>query len=360
MALTLNEIKVRLQPQLDCAEIKDLRGEHFHYREIINYENTDFSGCVLYHCYPNNIPGVIEVDPAQSKDDVGLIGADLQNARLAFSKVLQGANLSRANLQGADLRSADLNGAILQGANLNGANLNGADLRGADLQGADLDRCSLDGANLQGANLQGAYLLFTSLQGANLYGVDLRKSDLRGANMKGAVVTDPDLSERTNLRYPPIYFGPNIDIHIYEDGTVIRDIIFTGVNLKGSRFELMESNFYGCTFIRSDLTGAHIYLRYSQSVFKQCDMRHVQFSNGSVINSNFTDCDLRGATFVGCKFDGSSFHNCNFQNVVFDRCIAVVGNFDIPKNLTPAQATNIKEIIMIDAEDGEHAFEYWT
>ena len=66
MPITYNDIKHRLQPPLDCAEIKDLRGQYFYNRLIINYENADFTGCVLYHCYPSGLTGAIEVGPAQS------------------------------------------------------------------------------------------------------------------------------------------------------------------------------------------------------------------------------------------------------------------------------------------------------
>ena len=102
MRITYDDIKHRLQPPLDCSELKDLRGEYVHNRLIINYENTDFSGCVLFRCFPNEIPNAIEVNPAQSESDLTLKGA---------------------NLFDADLTDADLIGAILEGANLKGAYL---------------------------------------------------------------------------------------------------------------------------------------------------------------------------------------------------------------------------------------------
>lgn len=142
MVITYDDIKHKLQPPLDCSEIKDLRGRYFHNREIINYENTDFVGCVLYHCFPNGIKNAIEVNPATSIEDTTLQGA---------------------NLEGADLRKANL-----QGANLLRANLKRANLKRADLERANLYKANLEGANLQGANLQGAYLQGANLKGANL------------------------------------------------------------------------------------------------------------------------------------------------------------------------------------------------
>ena len=153
MALTYADIAHKLQPPLDCAKEGDLRGRAFYNRLIVNYENTDFTGCVLYHCFPRGFAGAIEIYPAQSEDDVTLKGADLQ---------------------GAELQGADLQGAELRGADLQGAELQEADLQGADLQEADLRWAYLDDANLQGAHLQGAHLQGADLRGANLGGADLK------------------------------------------------------------------------------------------------------------------------------------------------------------------------------------------
>ena len=125
MPITYDDIKHKLQPPLDCSEISDLRGLYYHNRLITNYDNTDFSGCVLFHCYPSGIENAIEVNPAQSEKDITLKGAYLEGANL------EDANLEEANLQGANLKGADLEDAYLQGADLTGADLQGADLQGA-------------------------------------------------------------------------------------------------------------------------------------------------------------------------------------------------------------------------------------
>jgi uncharacterized protein YjbI with pentapeptide repeats len=80
MTITYDDIKHKLQPPLDCSEIKDLRGQYFHNRLITNYENTDFTGCVLYHCYPSGFANALDVNPAQSEEDMTLKGANLQGA----------------------------------------------------------------------------------------------------------------------------------------------------------------------------------------------------------------------------------------------------------------------------------------
>ena len=138
MRITYDDIKHRLQPPLDCSELKDLRGEYVHNRLIINYENTDFTGCVLFHCFPNGIPNALEINPALSEEYVTLKGVDLRGANL------KGAALTEANLKGTNLEGADLEGANLIEAYLIGADLEDADLTEADLTEADLSDAKYD------------------------------------------------------------------------------------------------------------------------------------------------------------------------------------------------------------------------
>ena len=174
MTINYESIKHRLQPPLDCSNVNDVRGQYFHNRIITNYENTDFSGCLLYHCFPRDFVGATEVNPAQSKKDLTLKGANLQGAMLNGAN-LEKVDLSEANLQGVNLHAAWLKGANLQGANLKDSylesiTLSDADLRGADLRGANLEAADLQGANLEKADLRGATLWDADCRGANLIG----------------------------------------------------------------------------------------------------------------------------------------------------------------------------------------------
>ena len=161
MTITYDDIKYKLQPPLDCSEIKDLRGQYFHNRIITNYENTDFSGCVLYHCFPSGIPNAFELNPAQSEEDVTLKGADLSGVYLRGANLYE-ANLYEANLSGANLARANLQGANLSGADLKEANLAMANLQEANLEGANLRRANLYGARLKGATYNEEYLFLSS------------------------------------------------------------------------------------------------------------------------------------------------------------------------------------------------------
>jgi uncharacterized protein YjbI with pentapeptide repeats len=88
MTITYDDIKHRLQPPLDCSEIKDFRGLYFQNRLITNYRGADFRGCVLYNCYPSGLANAIDVNPAQSEEDVTLEDADLVLRLLIFQKLI--------------------------------------------------------------------------------------------------------------------------------------------------------------------------------------------------------------------------------------------------------------------------------
>jgi uncharacterized protein YjbI with pentapeptide repeats len=175
MTITYKDIKHRIRP-LDCSEIEDLRGGYVYKKYIINYENTDFTGCVLYYCYPSGINGAIEVNTAKSIEDVTLIRANLENARL------NGANLENANLENA---------------NLEGASLKKANLKSANFQGANMDDAGIRSANLENANLENASLMYSNLKMANLRGANLRGADLRGAAFKQAKYNDKTIFPNT-------------------------------------------------------------------------------------------------------------------------------------------------------------------
>ena len=62
-------LRTKTQKPLDCAEISDLRGMYFHSRVLKNYEGRDFSGCVLYKCYPPDLKGAVSILPFSSEEE---------------------------------------------------------------------------------------------------------------------------------------------------------------------------------------------------------------------------------------------------------------------------------------------------
>lgn len=150
---------------LDCLGIEDLRGQCVHNKIILNAENTDFEGAVLYGCYcASETEGAIIINPKMSEDEISIFakGKNLKRAKL------EKANLKRANLEGADLRAADLEGANLQGVNLENANLTGAYLEGANLENANLTWADFKNATLIGANLKGADIQYANFKNTEI------------------------------------------------------------------------------------------------------------------------------------------------------------------------------------------------
>ena len=128
---------------VDVRDFEDLRGMIFVNTVFKNYEERDFSGCVLYRCYAPEIgEESIHVEPLRSINDISL--KDIGFAR---------KNFDAAYLKGANLQDVDFFKVSLHLADLSGANLSGADLQSTYLRNADLS-----GANLEGANLEEAYL----------------------------------------------------------------------------------------------------------------------------------------------------------------------------------------------------------
>ena len=146
MPVTYDDIKHRLQPPLDCSEIQDLRGRYFYNRLITNYEHTEFSGCVLFHCFPNGIQNALEIKPAQSEDDVSLRGVDLSDA---------------------DFRNGDFRGAYLRNIDFSEA---------FDIAEADFSNADLEGSVFTGDLFEEEHVDYTIFENANLSNSDFSDS----------------------------------------------------------------------------------------------------------------------------------------------------------------------------------------
>lgn len=346
MPITYADIKHKLQPPLDCSEIKDLRGLHFQNRLITNYRGADFRGCVLFNCYPSGLANAIEVNPAQSKEDVTLEDADLSRANL-YRAYLEGssfafADLSEADLASADLRGADLSFASLQGVNLAGANLTGANLKGADLEGANLQNANLESADLQEANLESTNLRFAKLRQASLQSVegeprDLWKTDLR--NIKVDDLTTRNILNAAS-QYKGQYFvfwSPNTDftqrasafLDFVKEYNVqfnlanlencnlsnldLKDFSFFSANLKGVDFR--GADLIGVDFRGADLRGAKINTEDLIWVHIQgADLRGFNFENEDLRSVDMSDANLQGVNFKRANMKHSKFYQADLDN----------------------------------------------
>ena len=147
----------------DFSGVVDFRGEYLEHSHLVNFDATDFRGCVLYNCFPSGVEGAIEVNPVTLTKD------RWWNHSFYVVDSLKGADLERRDMSRANLEGADLEGANLRYTNLEGSNLRGANLKNADLSNADLTEVDLAYADLEGAELEMAcYGESTLLTGANI------------------------------------------------------------------------------------------------------------------------------------------------------------------------------------------------
>ena len=241
--LSKAQIKHRSQNTLDC-QAQDIRGLYFENTYLVNTQGVDFSGCVLYRCFPYGFLGALEVNPASSIEDVtfvnsNLAGVSIQNLNFT-NQNFEGANLScatilRSTFVGANFRNARLiqtsmffgvsfenaifnyaqltrisagdcnfENANFEGATLDAAFFSTARFANANFKNANLTNCNfinanLQDANLQGADLQGADLYRANLQGANLQGANLQGADLQGADLQGADLQGAKYNQHTNF-----------------------------------------------------------------------------------------------------------------------------------------------------------------
>ncbi len=263
-------LRTKTQKPFDCAEISDLRGMYFHNRILKNYEGRDFSGCVLYKCYPPDLKGAVSILPFSSEEEArSLVGVDLSRLKLndwdLSEADLRGANFAftkfyNTNLRDADFENADLSHVEFYKSNLLRANmvnvpqsyLKGnkkietwrtvvsagsplAKMPGSDVLGPNLN---LGGITLTRKDLQDVDLSFCNLKGASFPGCNLKRANLEGADLEGANFVNADLEEANLL-----------------DSSAI-DTIFFKANLK--RADLRNVDFSGAKLKRSKLQGADL------------------------------------------------------------------------------------------------------
>lgn len=197
MSATIEDIKNRLNPPFKCTKEDDLRGSFFSNTVFENYEGIDFSGAVLYQCYPSGLQNAIEICPKSHKDELLLTGLDLTRSNFKEASLREvdfgGLNLMRVNFKDSDLSST-----VFENANLYGAILIGANLEFTNLKNCNLETATITFADIRDADLQGAKLMKSDIRYSNLEGSDLRNADLTNANIVDASFQYADL-RGTNL-----------------------------------------------------------------------------------------------------------------------------------------------------------------
>lgn len=175
--MSMLELKKALGMVRDVSGSSDLRGRYFSNVEILNYEGVDFTGAVLYKCFPKGFKGALEIEP--SKEAPGFKNKDFRKAE----DKLKSVSLEGLDLQGVDLSNLDLEEISFKGANLSKSNFEDSLLGATDFENA----------NLSGVDFRYANLKHSTFENANLLGADFTGSDLSGASFKRAKNMDKAL-----------------------------------------------------------------------------------------------------------------------------------------------------------------------
>ena len=202
---------------------------------------------------------------------------------------LERADFSNTDLSHANLRNVKANGAMFRDSNLYSVNLSGADLTGADLSGSRMKGVILAGARLIRANLANCDLSEANLRNVDLSTCDTTNTNLQDALYRSAGSTLPDDVEATFQAHSQwiVSNGAEGGRASFRDETLI-DMDFSGCDLRGVSFQ-------GC-----NLTGA-------------------KFANSELMFANFTDCDLSYADFSGASVSGVTFSQSNLEFAKFIR-----------------------------------------
>ena len=175
--MSMLELKKALGMVKDVSESSDLRGRYFSNVEILNYDNVDFTGAVLYRCFPKGFKGALEIDPA--KEAPGFENKDFKGSE----DILKTVSLEGVDLQGANMSNLYLQEVSFEDTNLSKSNFEYSRLVGTSFENANLSRADFSFANLK----------HSTFKNANLLGVDFTGADLAGCCFRGAKNMDKAL-----------------------------------------------------------------------------------------------------------------------------------------------------------------------
>ena len=129
MAVTRKKLQFILNTikHVDCSELdSDQRGTYFVHTVLKNHEDCDFSGAVLYKCYPESVENAINCNPFTSASDIDLSANDLTESDFRAIYFLYGAEFTDLDLQGADFANANLSKVSFVRCNLKNVSFNKA------------------------------------------------------------------------------------------------------------------------------------------------------------------------------------------------------------------------------------------
>ena len=248
------------------------------------------------------------------------------------------ANLTDTNLEGVDLTGADLRKAMLAGAHLRNTNLTEAKLdraclERAKMEGAKLNKTSLSGtsfdeADLSNATLKDLELDYTSFAKATLKRAYFREVNARNVNFCGSDLSFADIyvSMFTECNFSHAKAVCDICNTPYseENKLCLHLCVFKNCNLRGVQWN--DSNLYETWFLHSELVHSEFQLaNFAKVVFCRCDMKGFQADDSRMdlvsiwrckaINISMNDAGLRNSHIKGCDFRDGKFKGTVFSYV---------------------------------------------
>jgi len=310
----------------DCADYVDMRGVHVGGKRILNYEGRDCSGCVLYRCYPDRVPGAMSIDPRYAENDISLVRAHLMGAEIPYAD-LKGRDMRFADLRGAKLNYSNLAGSNLQSAELAWATLNHADLQNANLQEAVgpilASQANLTGANLQrffgadsdfrdaclqNACMDRAILYNTNLSGVDVTGASFRHADIRGVEISGIGLETADFQEAI---------------------TYCSDFAEHGAYIIGPRAELYTADLRGLFLEMEDLRHANLLRANLQDArLRAAMLNYADLQYADLRGTDLREADLRNTNLEDAIYDSrTNFEGSNITQTQRDSMSFALSNY---------------------------------
>ncbi|WP_395479945.1 DUF2169 domain-containing protein [Candidatus Curculioniphilus buchneri] len=187
----------------------------------------------------------------------------------------------------------DCRAMLLTGADLSGMDLHGGDFREALMESVILDHCCLDYADLRGTMLAHASLMSTSLnhsrlENACLAGIRCRNSLFIAAKLSDNAFQKADIED---CRF---------------DQAIIKNITFR-------QFRLYRCNFQNAIFSRS----IFIEFKFKNLNFSHCQFSQITFLQGSLHECDFSATQMTDCAFIDVSLDNVCFQRGRLKDCVF-------------------------------------------
>ena len=262
------------------------------------------------------------------------------------------------DLSGANFSYADLSKCNLHKTNIDGCNFDNAKLLTSVFNSAD--NSSFRGANLSDSGVEG-YYTNCNFEQANLYGAFITYDSIfSDCNFRGAVFSvcscdavtfqDCDFTKATcSVFQNGVIENCNFDLtdfeSLYAPNADFTDCKFVNVNFSNAILcpaSISDSQFVACSFagiildledadwdLYPELESVGMWLDDDEDILQL----RTGFYNCTVVDIDFSMCNLKKITFKECAFENSKFTGAQLDGAEFIDCTFT--NCEVPEDLKP-------------------------